>query len=303
MSKYLYFDAHINAALEYYVKSEESENEQFDFGTHNMGLWICDSNNSPIIPEFGNCKIEYTRNEDKTEKWKFYSKEQVWEDAIPVDDARAMVIYSYYPYNENVSDITKIPFVSEHSNYFYTAPVQLTEDMISSNKINVNLEYKPIMTCMEIAVIANSADAVKLNGITLNVLENSKGIPTKGTYNAITGDIETVDEDTANKLEYITSEGLLLTTDATTTPVVHFIFPKYLNYDEDFSLSFKFNGVEGLTTYTIPNNLVTSTGGYFKEGYKYSITLQLNEEMKFSVVKFRTTDDWNKTPVDTDIEL
>ena len=61
-SRYIRFNASVNAALEYEVKSTKAGEGKFAEGTHNMGLWLCNPSNSPILPEFANTKVEYTVN-------------------------------------------------------------------------------------------------------------------------------------------------------------------------------------------------------------------------------------------------
>lgn len=295
-SRYIRFNASVNAALEYEVKSTNAGEGKFAEGTHNMGLWLCNPNNSPILPEFANTKVEYTVNPDNSESWKFYyDGDRYWENAIPVDDAREINIYSYYPYDKNVEDITAIPFSSGTKNYFYSEPVKFTEEVTDADEVTVELKYKPIMTCIEVAVMADVDGAVALNGMVLTDM-SGENIATKGTYNAITGEVKASAEDKKESLVFTADKPLMLTTDKN-TPKVSFIIPKYLNYNANFKLSFKFNGIEGLSEYVIPNKITAETGGYFMEGKKYIITLQLNDAMKFKTVSFVTLDDWNQAEV------
>lgn len=298
---YLIFNASINADLEYEVKTTKADEGKFAEGTHNMGLWICDAGNSPIHNEFKNCKIEYTVNPDNSENWKFYSGNKIWEDAIPVDDGRALKIYSYYPYNEQVTDITAIPFTSGIKNYFYSEPVYISDDLADTDAIEVTLNYKPIMTCIEVAIKANKENAIALDEIILTDTQGDN-ITTKGTYNAVTGELTTGNDGKVGSVKMEYEGGLLLTPDDN-TPKASFIIPKYENYGGNFKLAFKFNSVEGLTEYTIPAEIAAGTDGDLKEGKKYIITLQLNEAMKFGVVEFKTVDDWNDESIETEIEI
>ena len=301
-SRYIRFNASVNAALEYEVKSTKAGEGKFAEGTHNMGLWLCNPSNSPILPEFANTKVEYTVNPDNSESWKFYGGNRVWEDAIPVDDAREINIYSYYPYDKNVEDITAIPFSSGTKNYFYSEPVKFTEEVTDADEVTVELKYKPIMTtCIEVAVRANVDSAIVMNSLTLTDTTGAN-IAAKGTYSAITGKVLPSGEEMVESVSYTSEEGLLLTT-GKDTPVVSFIIPKYENYDGNFKLSFKFNGVDGLTEYIIPKRIAAGTDGSLKEGKKYIITLQLNEAMKFKAVEFKTVDDWNDGVVENDIVI
>ena len=300
-SRYIRFNASVNAALEYEVKSTKAGEDKFAEGTHNMGLWLCNPSNSPILPEFANTKVEYTVNPDNSESWKFYGGNRVWEDAIPVDDAREINIYSYYPYVDQLADITQIPFSSGTQNYFYSEPVKFTEEVTDADEVTVELKYKPIMTCIEVAVKANVDNAIVMNSLTLTDTRGAN-IATKGTYSAITGEVSASGEEMVESVSSTNEEGLLLTT-GDDTPVVSFIIPKYENYVGNFKLSFKFNGQEGLTEYIIPETIAAGTDGSLKEGKKYIITLQLNEAMKFKAVEFKTVDDWNDDAVENDIVI
>lgn len=299
--KYISFNASINAALEYDVKSTKADEGKFAEGTHNMGLWICNPDNSPILPEFANTKVEYTVNPDNSENWKFYSGNKIWEDAIPVDDVRALNIYSYYPYNEQVTDITAIPFTLGTRNYFYSEPVQFTEEYTGADEVEVALVYKPVLTCIEIAVKANVENAIAMDELVLTDTQG-ENIATRGTYNAITGELAAGTEEMVGSISFQPQELFMLTPDDN-TPKVTFIIPKYGNYNGNFKLSFKFNGQAGLSEYTIPAEIAAGTDGDLKEGKKYIITLQLNEAMKFESVEFKTVDDWNDVAIENDIEI
>ena len=58
-----------------------------------------------------------------------------------------------------------------------------------------------------------------------------------------------------------------------------------------------------MSGYTIPEAVASETDGDLKEGKKYIITLQLNEEMKLGTVGFKTVADWNNDIHETDIQM
>ena len=299
--KYISFSASVNAKVDYDVKATKADEGKFGVGEHKMGLWICNADLSPILNEFKNCRIEYTRRDNNSEVWKFYGGDQIWEDAIPVDDERAIKIYSYYPYAENVTDITAVPFTSGVHNYFYSEPVELDDELATSDEVEVALNYKPVMTCIEVAVKSNMENTIAVNEVTLTDVSGAN-IITKGTFNATNGEVTASDEEKVSNMSFHSDEGLLLTT-GDDTPKISFIIPKYSNYSGNFKLSFKFNGVEGLSGYTIPEAVASETDGDLKEGKKYIITLQLNEEMKLGTVGFKTVADWNNDIHETDIQM
>lgn len=300
-SRCISFNASINAVLDFGVKSTKADEGNFEEGTHNMGLWICDAGSSPILPEFANTKVEYTVNPDNSENWKFYAGNRVWEDAIPVDDGRALEIYSYYPYNEQVTDITTVPFSLGTQNYFYSEPVHLPEEYAETDEVEVALIYKPVLTCIEIAIKANVENAIALDGIVLTDTQG-ENIATKGTYNAITGELTASTEEMVGSISFQPQELFILTPDEN-TPKASIIIPKYENYNGNFKLSFKFNGQAGLTEYSIPAEIAAGTQGHLKEGKKYMITLQLNEAMKLEIVEFKGVDNWNDGTIENDIEI
>ena len=301
------FNATINASLDYEVKSTKAEGTQFAPGTHNMGIWICNpSDNSPILKEFENCRAEYTvdenENENENEKWVFHGNNRSWEDYISIDNGREVKICSYYPWNENVTDLRSVPFTGRDADFFWCEPIMLSSDETQGDGVlDVTLNYKRIVTCIEVAVLANRNDAICLNQITLTDINGANFI-TSGTFDATTGVISPSGEGMLDNICYQPNQ--MLTNDDT-TPRFSFIFPEYKEYDSNFVLSFQFNNIPGLTTYTIPNAITgTETGPVkFEKGKKYIVTLQLNEEMKFKVVGFKTVDDWNQTPVITDIVM
>lgn len=303
------FNATINASLDYDVKSTKAGNSKFAPGTHNMGIWICNPHNySPILAEFENCRAEYTIDDEANEKWVFYGNNRTWDDYLSIDNGRAVQIVSYYPWNENVTDLTSVPFSGRDADIFWCEPISLSEDDTRGNGVlNVNLNYKRIATCIEVAVLANKNDAIYLSQITLTD-KNGANFITSGTFNATTGEITPSDN---GKLENIVITSDKLLTNDNTTPRFQFVFPEYKGYNGNFELSFLFNkvngtdGVEGLTKFTIPKTIAgTETENVtLEKGKKYIVTLQMNEEMKFKVLGFKTVDDWNNTPVITDIVM
>lgn len=301
-TKELRFSASINAALDYEVKSTKAEGSKFAEGTHNLGIWICNPDSSPVIREFENCKAEYSISNTEGENWIFTGNGRTWENTISLDDSRAVTIYSYYPWNENVTDLTKIPVTAIESDFMWCEPIQLSEDDTKGDGVlDVALNYKRIMTCIEVVVKSHLNDAIRLDEITLTDISDAN-FATTGTFDATTGVLSLGSED---RLEKITLTSAQMLTNDDNTPKHSFIFHQYENYNGNFELSFKFNGIDGLTTYSIPNEITGSETGpvKFEAGKKYIVTLQLNEAMKFSVVDFKTVDDWNTTDVETDIEM
>lgn len=299
--KHIRFNASVNAHLDYTTRADGDS--KFGVGTHNMGLWVCDADgnpsyNYPTIEEYRNCRIEYTRSEE-SEQWMFYGNGREWANSIALDDGRGVNIYSYYPWNENVTDLTSIPFESGSTDYLWCEPISLSDDEVTGDGVlSVNLNYKRIMTCIEVAVKANVNNAIMLNEIKLKDLTGAN-IAISGTYNAINGDVTLNDE---GKIDNITYLPAVMLTNDDTTPKIEFVIPEYENYSEDnFELSFKFNNIDGAMTFRIPSTI--SQNGTLESGKKYIVTLQLNEAMKFSVVDFKTTDDWNSEIHQTDIDL
>lgn len=302
-TKELLFSASINATLDYDVKSTKSEGSKFAEGTHDLGIWICNPDSSPIIKEFENCKAVYSISSSNEENWTFKGNGKTWENTISLDDSRAVTIYSYYPWKENLTDITKIPVSCIESDFMWCHPIQLSEDDTKGDgTLNVPLVYKRIMTCIEVAVKSQLNDAIMLDEITLTDNSDAK-FATTGTFDATTGILSL---ETNEKREKITLSPAQMLTNDDNTPKYRFIFHEYENYSENFELSFKFNGIDGLTTYTIPYEITGSETGpvKFEAGKKYIVILQLNEAMKFSVADFKTVDDWNTTDkVETDIRM
>ncbi len=297
------FNATINSNVEYDVKAETGSN--FATGSYNMGLWVCDANKtpsyaSPLMEEFRNCKIEYTRNGNgEPDIWSFYGNGKNWNNSIAVDNGRALDIFSYMPWNENVTDITSIPFSTGAEEYMWCDPVSVTQTQTSGEGVlNVNLNYRHIMTCIEVSVKSNVNDAIMLDEITLKDITGTN-IAASGTYNAINGKISTED---GLMVDQITAIGGKMLTNDDTTPKICFKIPEYKNYNSNnFELSFKFNGIDGATKFIIPSTITNN--GKLESGKKYIVTLQLNEAMKFSVLEFRTADNWNSEIQNTDIEL
>lgn len=303
--KQIGFSASVNATLEYDVKAVEGS--QFCEGTHYMGLWICDgaesqSHSYPLLEEFRNTMAEYTRYQDNSEQWNFSGNGRTWQNTIAVNDGAAVDIYSYYPWDGNISDITAIPFTSGETDYLWCEPVKLSSVQTTGDGVlNVQLNYKHVMTCIEVSVKANVNNAILMDEITLTDL-SGVNIPTSGTFNAATGEVNASIDSMVSAFVYNNGgNGYMLANDDT-TPKLYFIFPQYDSYDaNNFELTFKFNGIDGATKFAIPSSITQS--GKLETGKKYIVNLQLNEAMKFSVADFKTTDDWNEEIYQTDIEL
>lgn len=298
--KHITFSATVNAQLNFDTKAVDGT--AFGVGEHSLGIYVCDSEQSPsylypVFEEYGNCEAVYTLYDDSQEDWRFYGGGRQWANWIAVDNGTPVDIYSYHPWIEGLSDLTAIPFETGGVDYMWCEPVSLTSSQTSGDgEVNVNLNYRHLLTCVEIAVKANVNDAIMLNSISLKDVTGAN-IPSKGTFNATNGEVAIADSD---KIESVSRQVDQMLTNDDTTPKVCFIFPKYEGYNADnFELSFNFNGKEGLTKFVIPSN-ITATGN-LETGKKYIITLQLNEAMKFSVVEFKTTDDWNPEIQETDI--
>lgn len=303
--KHIGFSAAISAAPDYSVKAIDGS--QFGVGTHYMGLWVCNgaetpSHLSPILNEFKNCRIEYSLYEDNSEQWNFYGNGRSWSNSIAVDNGTAVDIYSYYPWDESITDITSIPFASGCTDYLWCAPVILSEEQTTGDDVlDVTLNYRHVMTCIEVSVKANANNAIKMDELTLADITGSN-IAASGTFNAATGEVNISSGTMTDTLSFTNGgNGVMLANDDT-TPRISFIFPEYENYSADnFELSFKFNGIEGATKFKVPSS-ITGTGK-LEAGKKYIVNLQLNEAMKFTVADFKTTDDWNDEIYQTDIVL
>ena len=98
------------------------------------------------------------------------------------------VLYSYYPYNENITDITKIPIeITRNDNFFYGTPVSGINSTNNYAEINLNIPYS------ELVFELYQDYSYSLSGLVSRIAIQGENICASGILNAKTGNFSSVE--------------------------------------------------------------------------------------------------------------
>ncbi len=97
-------------------------------------------------------------------------------------------VYSYFPYNESVTDITNIP-INNLSKSYYCYGEPCTDINSSNNNININMKYPT--SSIKISFLKNSYNPIE--GLVTRIAMQSENVGTSGILNAKTGEISSIE--------------------------------------------------------------------------------------------------------------
>lgn len=127
------------------------------------------------------------------------------------------VLYSYYPYNENITDITNIPIeITPDTYHFYGTPVSGINSTNHSPQINMNIPYS------ELVFVLSQDNTYGLSGLVSRIAIQAENIGTSGILNAKTGNISSV-EGLNEVIEYDFEPFLIKGTSSSTQKYIKFI--------------------------------------------------------------------------------
>lgn len=296
----LAFSASLASTAE--IQTREAVNgNSFGPGTWQMSFWICVHEDDDPPTEFAPHMAHYQNllatldvsaaTETQNVNIWYYGANNV--RVLGVRENADVDIYAYYPYVANVTDITAVPFTSGQDDWMWAKPVELTAVQTAQNvtePVKVPLLFSHIMTCIEVRMKTKYVGSVKLTSMTLSDTKQMNRLCSKGTYNATNGAVNPTDF--GNSLT-ITPELSI----GTTPTSIYLMFPKVEGYqDNDFELSFVFNGIDAQTTFSLPVRMTDSKGNEinidgFNTGVKYIYELTLDNTMHFQPVGIDS--DWS----------
>jgi hypothetical protein len=134
-------------------------------------------------------------------KWNIQLQDGNYYQKIPLYKNRGNVdFYAYYPYNQNVTDITAIPFdaqaihphvstISAANDYMWYAKTGI--DPTQAAHLTQGAQFKHAMTCIHIYFMLNTVGYVHVRHVEIETVDGGSWIPLAGTYNATNGAVTT----------------------------------------------------------------------------------------------------------------
>ena len=269
-----------------------------------LGIWIVKGDTfEEQISTFRNMKADLSVGAENEIHWNYYVYNGTKQyDVIYVMKGRKADVYGYHPWSSSVNDITAVPFTSGQSDWMWATPIKLSaSDTDTDDPIERKLAFSHAMTCLEINVRTVYQGTVRLTSLTLNDLADQPRLIPSGTMNAVTGEL-TCNAPTSS----ITINPNSSLTHQSTGTLFYIIMPA-IGDDENpldlaskkMQISFKFNNIDGATTFTLPSTMAGTELKAFKRGYKYKYKLVLDNQMDF--VPVGVEQDWGTTYVDFEL--
>lgn len=270
-----------------------------------LGVWIVKGGTyQEQITEFRNMKSELHVGAGNEIHWNYYVYNGIRQyDLIYVMKGRPADIYAYHPWKSYVDDITAIPFTSGQEDWMWATPVNLSSsDTNTDEPIVRELAFAHAMTCIEVNIRCLYQGSVRFTSMTLTDEADTPRLIASGTMNAVNGEL-TCDAPVSSIT--ITPNVSLTYTAAGTT--VFIIMPAVGDDDDHpldldnkkITLSFKFNGIDAKTSFSLPSVMGGSQLKAFKRGYKYKFNLVLDNKIDF--IPVGVEQDWGIKYVDFEL--
>ena len=251
-----------------------------------LGVWIVKGGEfTEQITEFRNMKSELNVGAGNEIHWNYYVYNGTRQyDVIYVMKGRPADIYAYHPWKSYVDDITAIKFTSGQEDWMWATPVNLSStDTDTDEPIVSELAFAHAMTCIEVNIRCKYEGSVRFTSMTLTDESDTPRLVASGTMNAVNGEL-TCDAPVSS-ITITPNVGLTHTSSGTT---VFIIMPQVGDEDnpldltnKKMNLSFKFNGIDAETSFTLPSVMGGSEIKAFKRGYKYKYNLVLDNQIDF----------------------
>jgi hypothetical protein len=294
-------------SIKYAVESKASvdgSNFPPSASVYPLGVWIVKGDTyEEQISTFRNMRADLNVGAENEIHWNYYVYNGTKQyDVIYVMKGRKADVYAYHPWSGSVTDIREIPFTSGQSDYMWATPVKLSaSDTDTDQPIVRNLAFSHAMTCLEINIRTIYQGTVRLTSMTLTDHADQPRLIASGTMNAVNGEL------TCNApVSSITISPNSSVTHQSFGTYFYIIMPAIGDEanpldlsNKKMELSFKFNKIDGETTFTLPNIMAGSELKAFKRGYKYKYRLVLDNQMDF--VPVGVEQDWGTTYVDFEL--
>lgn len=273
-----------------------------------IGMWICSHEEAPqqkfapAMSGYGNLLASLSvgaKDQGENEYVWNYTFDERTHSVLSVQREVPIDIYAYHPYTEEAGDPTRIPFTSGEEDWMWAEPQTLAAGDLTGPSVQVPLRFKHAMTCLQVGIRCLYTGSVRLTSMTLT---DSRGrLYARGTMNALTGELTCAEEDKTESITISPNTAL-----NTTETVFCIIMPPVEDYkNEEFTLSFVFNGIDGKTDYKLPatmKNLTTQndvTITEFETGKRYIYHLTLDNTMSFAPVG--VDDTWQSENIDLEL--
>ncbi|WP_300867327.1 fimbrillin family protein [uncultured Alistipes sp.] len=293
---------------------------------HSIGMWVCKheaepAKFEPAMPGYGNLLasliVEAAGENERRDLWKFTpaGTNGTSYDILNVRRNQTVDVYAYYPHTTIATDPTAIPFTTGDSDWMWAEPVPNKVNSGGESSIDVPLRFHHAMTCLRVRINCKYEGNVTLTSMTLTdhkaTSDEDSRLYKEGTMNILNSGELTLFGRTQNLTVTYNSA---LEQDPKRIKDFYIIMPPVENYEnEQFGLSFKFNGMDAQTSFKIPNTMMkkdpdnpdapgeTVTITAFEVGKRYTYSLTLDNTMKFEPIDIE--DVWNSDGNDIEIEL
>lgn len=291
----LQFNVGVSAVVESKASADPAK-VGFGQGEYNIGMFIGTGEGEEFIPQtdgYDNLRARYVvtakDNTSYNHSWQFYLYGGQYYP-ISVHRSRDVGIIAYYPWDEDIKDLTSIPFVSSDAHDWMVSDKKeytkayLTE--LKEESLTVPLHFSHLMTCIEVAITSKRVSNVYQTHLILNDAESS--LVLKGEINAYTGEIKSDEYGSVIETSYKSNQVL----SPNTTQYFQLIFPAVeIQKDGQFSLSFKFDGELANTEFVLPLEFDGGKITKFEKGTKYRYRLILDNIITFEGLSVE--DDWD----------
>ena len=293
------------SAVELTKASVEGAFGGFGVGEYDLGLFIGSGHGNDFVPQtdgYQNLRANYVvtakDNTSYNYNWTFfvYGGEYY---PISVKKNLDVSIIAYYPWDETVSNLEAIPFVSSNANdWMVSNEVNYTKDYLSglqNELLTIPLEFRHLMTCIEVAVTCKRASSIYLTDLAIHDSESS--LVQEGLINAYDGTVTPQKIGDVIETEFNTGQYL----SPSVIQCYQLIFPAVENVtSERFILTFRFDNHPAASEFRLPVTFSGNTINSFEAGKKYRYRLVLDNIITFEGVTVET--DWENEYVE-DVEL
>lgn len=276
-----------------------------------FGMWICEDKVSyePYAIGMANMKSVYNWGLRPAE-WQFFYGNEV-HDILSVKPSTTpenkIFVYAYWPHDPTNTNPESIFVKSASDELLYASPQEIHPGDAGSS-VDVPLVMNHAMACIEFSLTAeHTTDNVILKSLTITDTEQEKGhiLPVSSTFDITNGkynhesDVLTGNIYVADLILSVAKNNIYTTPAKLYIPLIP--FEGYTDKRFTFTFDFGYRRCE----YQLPAiRQEGETTMSFKQGYKYTYSLMLSNEMTFKTVDISvaTENDWtNENPINFEI--
>lgn len=261
---------------------------------YQLGTWVCLHEDSPqdfqpVMFGYNNILTRLTAsgNGNNYTTSSTFTIDDYESPSLNISRHKAVDIYSYYPYHsgKEYNDLkpNNVPFSCGEDDWMW-GKTSIREKELEGSEVSANINYTHAMTCIRVIINA------KYNGTTISSikLHDSKGrLYTEGIMNIASQKLILDEKNKTDELTITYNRNLTKGID----DECFIIMPPLDNFIEgDLTMSFSFNGKDGVSTFIIPSKMSNNqTVDSFKQGYCYTYRLELDNSLTFSPIDIDET--------------